>query len=63
MERLARKVTKSRIRFSEVDDSDHKRDGDNIDVTAKEAFKTGAFWSNALSLGLIAATATAFGFI
>ena len=48
--------------FSEAGDSDHKRDGGNIDVTAKEAFKTGAFWSNALSLGLIAATATAFWF-
>ena len=46
----------------DVDDSDDKRDGDNIDVTAREAFKTGAFWSNALSLGLIAATATAFWF-
>ena len=33
-----------------------------IDVDAK-AFKTGAFWSNALSLGLVAATGTAFGFI
>ena len=37
----------------DVDDSDDKRDGDNIDVTAREAFKTGAFWSNALSLVFI----------
>eukprot|EP00941_MAST-03F_sp_MAST-3F-sp1_P001396 g1396.t1 len=33
-----------------------------LEITAKEAFKTGAFWSNALSVGLIAATATAFWF-
>ena len=48
--------------FSEVDDSDHKLNAGNVDVTAKEAFKTGAFWSNALSLCLIAATGTAFWF-
>merc|ERR1712023_461010 len=41
----------------EVDnDRDDEHDDANIDIPAKEAFKTGAFWSNAVSLGLIAAT-------
>ena len=68
---IAKNITNNNKNNNSEDDADDSNNNNNnmtastkieIDVDAKEAFKTGAFWSNALSLGLVAATGTAFWF-